>query len=531
MIQKHILILCFILVNKIILAQAPVIQWQKSMGGSLDDFANSVFITNDGGFIITGSTKSDDFDISNRNTQSGYFDLWLLKLNDIGTILWNSCYGGTTYDYGNCVIQSKDSGFAISGSSNSWDGDVSGCHSHQDDFWIVKTDSSGIIQWQKCLGGGQTEEAYSIVQTIDAGYLVVGKTNSFDGDVIGFHGNEDLWAVKLDQNGSIMWSNSLGGSSYEQGLSCKQTTDGNYLIAGTASSNDGDVTGNNYPSSDVWIIKLDSSGQIIWNKCYGGSALDGSAEILLADNGSFFVASHSSSNDIDVSGNHGYDDFWLFKADSSGNILWQKSYGGSSIEECRAAALTSDGGVVMTGTSFVDDGMVSGNHNTGFLVYDYWVIKVDSIGNLEWGKCLGGSNDEEVYSIKQTPDSGFIIVGYSDSNDGDVTGNHGGTDAWVVKLGPPPLSTNEIENHLSDFSISQKEDQLQLRFFYKHKATANCSIFDLTGKKLFEKKIQINEGINHQFISCTGFASGVYVVDVEGEKISQKMKAMVYRGN
>ncbi len=521
-----------ILQSRFMFAQAPQIQWQKSIGGSLDDYANSVFITKDGGILIVGSTNSDDYDISNRNTPSGYNDIWLLKLSGNGSILWDNCYGGTAYDNGNSVIQSIDSGFVIAGNTSSWDGDViSGVHNHSRDYWVVKTNSNRILQWEKCLGGGQYDIAYSIIQTADTGYLVVGKTSSFDGDVIGFNGGEDLWAVKLNQNGSIMWSNSLGGSSYEQGLSCKQTADGNYLIAGTASSNDGDVTGNNYPSSDVWIIKLDSSGQIIWNKCYGGSALDGSAEILLADNGSFFVASHTSSNDIDVAINYGNNDFWLFKADSSGNILWQKSYGGSSIEECRAAALTADGGVVLTGESYVDDGMVSGNHNAGFLYFDYWVIKVDSIGNLEWGKCLGGSNDEEVYSIKQTPDSGFIVVGYSDSNDGDVMGNRGGTDAWVVKLGPPPLFTNEIENHLTDFSISQKEEQLQLRFFYKHKATANFNIFDLTGKKLFEKQIQINEGINHQFISCTGFASGVYVLNVEAEGISQWAKAMVFSGN
>ena len=169
---------------------------------------------------------------------------------------------------------------------------------------------------------------------------------------------------------------------------------------------------------------------IEWQKCLGGTNDDRAYSIQQTSDGGFIVASITGSNDGDVSGNHGYDDAWVVKLNSSGNIEWQKCLGGTSYDVANSIQQTSDGGFIVSGYTGSNDGDVSGNHG----VYDYWVVKLNSSGDIEWQKCLGGTDYDYAYSIHQTSDGGFIVAGNTASNDGDVSGNHGASDAWVVKL-------------------------------------------------------------------------------------------------
>jgi len=183
-------------------------------------------------------------------------------------IEWQKSLGGIIDDVAYCVQQTSDGGYIVGGYAVSNNGDVSLNHGNND-YWIVKLDASANITWQKCLGGSNVDKGYSVEQTSDGGYIVAGESLSIDGNVTGNHGSYDCWIVKLDANGNIMWQKSLGGTLHDSGNSIQQTKDGGFILAGFSYSNDGDVTGN-HGNRDFWIVKLDSAGNITWQKSLGG---------------------------------------------------------------------------------------------------------------------------------------------------------------------------------------------------------------------------------------------------------------------
>jgi hypothetical protein len=406
-------------------AQAPAIEWQKCLGGTADDFANSIQQTSDGGFIVAGETRSNDGDVSGNHGKS---DAWVVKLNSLGDILWKKCLGGTGNDYARSIQQISDGGFILTGYTNSNNGDVSGNNGYYD-AWVVKLNSSGDILWQKCLGGTYDDYARSIQQTSDTGFILAGYTFSNDGDVSGNHGFSDAWVVKLNSSGDIIWQKCFGGTNEDYAYSIQQTSDSGFIVAGYTFSNDGDVSGY-HGYFDYWVVKLNSSGDIEWQKCLGGTYYDYAYSIQQTSDGGFIVAGETRSNDGDVSGNHGKSDDWVVKLNSSGDIEWQKCLGGTYYDYARSIQQISDGGFIVAGETGSNDGDVSGNNG----YYDAWVVKLNSSGDILWQKCLGGTIDDRAYSIQQTSDGGFIVAGFTVSNDGDVSGNHGASDAWVVKL-------------------------------------------------------------------------------------------------
>jgi len=408
----------------------PAIEWQCCLGGSDEDWAHSIQQTRDGGYIVTGGSRSNDGDVTGCH---GFTDYWVVKLDSTDSIEWQRCLGGSDWDEAHSIQQTSDGGYVVAGMSSSNDGDVTGNHSSGIidvwDYWIVKLDSAGLIEWQRCLGGSSSDVAQSIQQISDGGYIVAGSSNSNDGDVTGNHGDWDYWVVKLDSAGSIKWQRSYGGSSTDVAHSIQQTIDDGYIVAGWSGSDDGDVIGN-HGVTDCWIVKLDSVGAIEWQHCLGGSSIDDAYSIQQTSDGGYIVAGSSYSNNGDVTGNHGVIDCWIVKLDSSGLIEWQRCLGGSGEDEAYSIQQTSDGGFIIAGLSYSNDGDVTGNHGGG----DYWLVKLDSVGIMEWQSSLGGSNGDYANSVQQTNDSGYIVAGSSKSNDGDVTGNHGNDDYWVIKL-------------------------------------------------------------------------------------------------
>ena len=360
------------------------------------------------------------------------------------------------------------------------------------------------IQWQKCLGGSSGDGAYSIQQTTDGGYIVAGYTSSNNGDVSGHHGStffSDYWVVKLDVSGNIQWQKCLGGGIDDFSYSIQQTADGGYVVAGYIFSIDGDISGN-HGNDDFWVVKLDAAGNIQWQKCLGGSEYDYAFSIRQTTEGGFIVAGGSNSNDGDVSGNHGSDDFWIVKLDPVGNIQWQKCLGGSNLDYgASSIRQTTDGGYIVTGETYSNDGDVSGNHGT----YDYWVVKLDASGNIQWQKCLGGGAWDKAYSIQQTTDGGYIVAGVTGSNDGDVSGNLGGNDFWVVKLGANGLPlrllsfTGALENNTIKLNW-QTTDEINTRDFIVERSTNGIS-FSAIGNV----DADISPAINH-FYNYTDIA-------------------------
>ena len=352
----------------------------------------------------------------------------------------NKLLGGSILDHASSIQQTADGGYIVAGySGSSASGDVTGTNHGGYDYWIIKLDSLGNISWDKLLGGNNFDQAESIQQTADGGYIVAGCSgSSASGDVTGTnHGSNDYWIIKLDSLGNISWDKLLGGSYDDQAYSIQQTADGGYIVAGYSdSSASGDVTGTNHGGFDYWIIKLDSLGNTSWDKLLGGSGLDLASSIQQTADGGYIVAGYSSSfTSGDVTGtNHGGFDYWIIKLDSLGNISWDKLLGGSGNDLAYSIQQTADGGYIVAGYS---ESSASGDvTDTNHGLKDYWIIKLDSLGEITWDKLLGGSSYDQASSIQQTADGGYIVAGYSGSSaSGDVTGtNHGSDDYWIIKL-------------------------------------------------------------------------------------------------
>ncbi|RZK18424.1 MAG: T9SS type A sorting domain-containing protein [Flavobacterium sp.] len=491
------------------LAQSPDIQWQKTLGGTDYDGASCVQQTSDGGYILAGHTVCNDGDVTGNHGEN---DVWVVKLNATGVIVWQKALGGTLSDYANSIQQTSDGGYIVAGNTASNNGDVMGNHNTgYDDVWIVKLNSTGIILWQKTLGGTNHEMAKSIQQTSDGGYIFAGSTDSNDGDVSGNHSTFlDCWIVKLNGTGEIIWQKTMGGTSDDFASEIQQTSDGGYIIAGLTASNNGDVT-QQHGIFDCWILKLNSIGEIIWQKTYGGTNQDSATSIQQTLDGGYIVAGNTYSNDGDVSGNHGDLDLWIVRLNASGTIVWQKSFGGTSTDYANSIKQRLDGSYIVAGYTYSNNGDVSGNHTTDNSLNDYWVIKLNMLGELVWQKTLGGTDGDFATCIHQTSDNGYILAGTTASNDGDVTENHGNGDYWVVKLASDNLHTSEFEsvkngivypNPSNNYFVIQTKDLSSENFVY--------NIIDLTGRIILSGNSKYNERINTESLK-----SGNYIIQIE----------------
>ena len=480
---KVLLFIVFILAAAISNAQ-PAIEWRKSLGGTADDYANSIQQTNDGGYIFAGQSNSNNGDVTGNHGGSDY---WIVKINSTGAIEWQKSLGGSGDDWANSIQQTTDGGYIFAGASMSNDGDVTGNHGLSD-YWIVKLNSAGDIEWQKALGGKADDLAYSVQQTTDGGYIVVGSSYSNDGDVTGHHGDAgeegfpDYWIVKLNSSGDIEWQKSLGGSDWDKAFSIQQTTDGGYIVAGASYSQDGDVTGN-HGGSDYWIVKLYSEGNIEWQKSMGGTISDDARLIQQTIDGGYIVAGESYSNDGDVTGKHGGYDYWIVKLDSGGSIEWQKTLGGTSLDGAVSIQQSIDSSYIVSGWSGSNDNDVTGNQGG----YDYWIVKLDSGGSIEWQKTLGGIEDDFANSVQQTTDGGYIVAGSSYSNDGDVTGHHGTNkyfDIWIVKLSPyNGIEEEQVNENSINIYPNPVNSLIVVSCPLIENKNANIRVYDLMGRE------------------------------------------------
>jgi hypothetical protein len=346
------------------------------------------------------------------------------------TLQWQKSYGGTATENAGSLRQTTDGGFIVAGYTESSNGDITGHHGNTD-FWVVKTSPQGLIQWQKAFGGSDADVANCVEQTSDGGYIVAGYTASIDGDVTLMRGFCDVWVVKTDAAGEILWQKTYGGTNYDKANHIRQTADGGYIICGMTMSSNGDITAN-HGDSDYWIVKTDASGAIQWQKTYGGSDTDLANCIQQTTDGGYVFTGQCNSSNGDVTGNHGMSDYWIVKTNAEGAIEWQKCYGGSSFDAANSIRQTSDGGYVVGGGSSSDDG----NATSYIGDSDCWIVKTNSVGELTWQKKYGGSQYDVVRSIEQGKDGGYLAGGYTNSANVDVTGNHGTGDAWVFKVDP-----------------------------------------------------------------------------------------------
>lgn len=488
----------------------PSLIWAKAVGGTNHEYVTNTIPTSDGGLAFVGFSESSDGDVSNAN---GGVDLWVGKLNSSGNFQWSFLYGGTADEQGYDIIQTADGGYMVVGWTNSIDGDVTGHHGTSlDDVWVLKLNSSGIITWENCYGGTNDDQATAIAQTQSGNFYVSGTTYSNDGDVSGIHGpDSDFWVMKINSTGTLLGQKCVGGTNFDDGINMTLTSDDGCILCGSTGSSDGDAIGY-HGGDDMLIAKLNSSLVLEWSKCYGGTETEECNSIVQLTDGSYAGLGYTSThNNGDVIGHHGAqgsDDFWLLKLTSTGTITWAKCYGGSGDDQADGLCLTNDGGYAMCGLTNSLDGDVSGFHVAGFDP-DAWVAKVDGAGIFQWQRCCGGSGQDESFNIFELSNGIFVVSAFTYSNDYDVTGSHGNADGWIFKISGPAGIENSANATRISIYPNPFSDQLTIETLIR----TDVEIFNLQGQLVKQFSL---EGSNNT-IDLSELVCGVYTLRIKND--------------
>lgn len=425
--------------NTIFSQSIPAKQWDKTFGGSDDDLLYSIQQTTDGGYILGGDSFSTISGDKSENSKGG-IDYWIVKIDANGVKQWNRTFGGSDDDIFSSIKQTADGGYILGGYSYSKSGgDKSENSRGGTDYWVVKVDANGQKQWDKTFGGSNYDYLYSVQQTADGGYILGGYSSSDAGGDKSENskGYDDYWVVKIDANGVKQWDKTLGGSNSDDLYSLEQTADGGYILGGySASDISADKSEKSKGLNDYWIVKINAQGQKQWDKTYGGSDNDQLYSLQQTADAGYILGGSSASN---ISGDKsenskGNDDYWVVKIDANGIKQWDKTFGGSNEDYLRSLQQAADGGYILGGYSSSNASGDKSENSRGYL--DFWVVKIDPNGVKQWDKTLGGNNYDELYSLQQTTDGGYILGGYSASNIGGDKSeiNKGNYDYWVVKL-------------------------------------------------------------------------------------------------
>ncbi|MBL0071316.1 MAG: T9SS C-terminal target domain-containing protein [Bacteroidetes bacterium] len=404
---------------------AQEIEWQNTIGGSLTDFLYNVKACVDGGYICGGSSESN---ISGDKSQNaiGEADYWIVKLDSSGNIQWQKTIGGNGIDNISTILQTGDGGFVCGGWSDSnISGDKTENSQGGSDYWIVKLDMNGIIQWQNTIGGKGLDFLNSLEQTSDGGYICGGSSNSgISGDKSeNTNGLDDYWIVKIDSLGNIQWENTVGGLMVDRLNAIQQTFDGGYICGGTSESDiSGDKLENSRGIDDFWVIKLDMNGSLQWQKTIGGNDYDLLHSLRQTVDGGYICGGESISNSSGEKSENsqgGYD-YWVVKLDTAGNIQWQNTIGGDGFDGLQSIKSTNGGGFICGGMSSSNISGDKFENSIGGL--DYWVVKLDNAGQLEWQNTIGGLDNDWLNLVESTSTSEYICGGWSESNiSGDKT--------------------------------------------------------------------------------------------------------------
>ena len=352
-------------------SEDPSKQWAKVYSGNNMEYAYAVQETSDGGYILAGFTLS--FGTGNR-------DVWVLKLDSEGNVSWQNTYGGTGSDYAYSVQVTLDGGYVVAGCTNSF-----GTSSY--DIFVLRLNGDGTIFWQKTYGGSDIDIAYDLHQTSDGGYVVAGYTKSFS------DGDKDICVLKLDSEGAVSWQTTYGGTQKDdEAWSVRETSDGGYIVAG-----------NSYSCSqgekDMIVLKLDNTGDVIWQKGYDGGENDYAFSIEQTIDGGYILCGHTSA--FETNGGN----IRVLKLAIDGTISWEKNIVGDYFERSYSIHQTTDGGYILAGDTY----------SFGAGGRDMWLIKLNNSGDIQWQKTFGGAGDDTAYSIQQTSGGGYVVTGKTSS--------------------------------------------------------------------------------------------------------------------
>lgn len=507
--MKFLLTQIFLLVFTIIWSQ-PNIQWQKTIGGQANDIIEKITIF-ENGYVLGGTSNSNISGEKTQNSW-GSVDCWILILNSDGQIQWQKTIGGSLSDVLYDVKVTSDNKLIIAASSSSdISGDKTENSKGGFDYWLFKLNIIGDIQWQKTIGGNSSDFLVSVQETSDGGYILGGQSNSnISGDKTensrGVNGSYDYWIIKTNAVGNIQWQKTIGGESIDELHIIKQTFDGGFIVGGQSSSNISYEKSENCRGDfDYWILKLNENGLIEWQRTLGGTGGEYLNDIIQTNDGNFLIGGFSNS---DISGDKtenskGGFDFWTLKLNPSGETLWQKTIGGSDADFLYSVIETTDNHYLLSGSSHSSISGDKSENSRGSV--DFWILKINDSQEIIWQKTIGGDQADTIYSIKQTDDHGFFIGGNSRSNiSGEKTQNcRGETDYWVMKLQPDVLSIDE--NNISKTKVFPNPTSKTLNFTLNDNfSNGTISISDISGRilksfsfrsKSFSIDIEGNSGI------------------------------------
>jgi len=349
--------------------------WQKTYGGSSDDWANYIQQAYDKGYVVVGGTRSFG---------TGSSDVYILKLNEEGEKEWEKTFGGINYEEAHIIHRTYDGGYIIAGYANG--------------VYVIKLDINGQKEWEKILGESWHDNAFYIHQTSDWGYIIVGYKYSYEKQ------NGQVYLIKLDRNGNKEWEKVYGENLDNIAYSICDTSDNGYIIVGCTL-----LLENGW---DIYILKVDSKGNKIWEKSLGGIGDDEGYSILITDDGGYLIAGLTTSLGA---GNY---DAYFVKINPYGEKVWDKTYGGVKIDKIYSLKKTIDGNYIAVGET----------NSFGAGENDIYIIKIDKNGNKLWEKTYGGSKNDVAYSIQQTTDGGYIVAGVTNSF------GAGDSDVYVIKM-------------------------------------------------------------------------------------------------
>jgi len=348
-------------------------QWERSFGGSGADWFGAVAECRGGGFVAAGTTSSFG---------AGGDDVYLVRTDDAGNLLWQrrfhgDLFGGAAADSGAAVVQTADGGFAIAGTTSS-------IGAGGDDVYLLRTDGAGNPLWQKTFGGIADDLGNALVQTADGGFAIAGLT--FPSGGVG----DDVYLVRTDSAGNLLWERTFGGANFDVGYSLVQTADGGFAVAGLTNSFSAVL-------DDFYLVRTDSAGTLLWQRTFGGADLEIARSVAQTADGGFVIAGTKGLFGA------GTQDIYLVRTDSAGNLVWQRTFGGSGNDRASSVAQTADGGFVVAG----------GTTSSGAGGEDVELLRTDGAGNRLWQKTFGGAGTDLAFSVIQTADGDFVAAGFT----------------------------------------------------------------------------------------------------------------------
>ncbi len=492
------------------------IDWQQSYGSMASDWGYDIAET-DGGYLVTGIAGSGGDQVECFENGGGG---WLFKIDNAGNPIWQKCFD---YAYAERIVKAINSPYYyLIGLTKS--------EPYPDSYnlWVSKIDSLGNIIWERTLGNtnGVSNYAFFGQSTVDGGIVATVNIISSGGDITNWYGGYDAWIVKLDSLGNKEWDFSIGTSQNEFINGIIQTSDEGYLagLYGTPNGIGGNVVCDiqSVTKPDAIVFKIDINGNAVWHHCYGGSGHDGVGSLVETANG-YTIAAFGGSNDGDLSGSgwHGEMDVWLISIDFSGNIIWQKCYGGSNNEYPMKIFQTSDGGSIVFANTHSFDGDVVGNPSNSPENPSIWIFKVDSTGELLWQQCIGGHTDERVHGVIKQSDNKYTVVGemnFSPSNDVNCSNFVYGSQQNYWVFGISDTTVNIVDNFQESIIVkiypNPANSLLHIDFPNDYNILNTIiEIVDINGKTILKSE---PTSITSQ-LNINSITSGLYLVKIQKE--------------